>query len=155
MLECLVDNIYVMLGGRVFQHIFGISIATNRAPLFAYLFLYSYQPNFIPERLKKNKTKLARSFNFKLRYIDGVLSLNSSKVGDYISFELDINDIIYATRSSHSFTYTSKLIFKKRQFRHFPFVRFPFICNNIPAALAYGVLYLSVDTIFESLLLLS
>jgi hypothetical protein len=77
MLEFLIDNIFAMFGGRVFQQTVGIPIGTNCAPLLADLFLYSYEADFIQEFLKKNENKLARSFNFTFRYIDDVLSLNN------------------------------------------------------------------------------
>jgi hypothetical protein len=60
MLEFLIDNIFVMFGGRVFQQTAGIPMGTNYAPLLADLFLYSYEADFI----QKNEKKLARSFNF-------------------------------------------------------------------------------------------
>jgi hypothetical protein len=59
MLEFLIDNIFVMFGGRVFQ--VGIPVGTNRGPLLADLFLYSYEADFIQGLLKKNKKKLTRS----------------------------------------------------------------------------------------------
>jgi hypothetical protein len=34
--------------------------------------------------LNKNEKNLDRSFNFTFRYIDDVLSLNSSKFGDFV-----------------------------------------------------------------------
>ena len=114
MLEFLIVYIFAMLGGRVFQQRVGISTVTNRAPLFADMFLYSYAQDLISGILK-----LAQPFNFKLHYIDGVLSLNTSKFGDYKPFDLDINDTIYTARSSHSFPYTSKLIVKKDNLRIF------------------------------------
>ena len=43
MLEFLIDNIFVLFGGRVFQQTVGISMRTNCAPLLADLFLYSYE----------------------------------------------------------------------------------------------------------------
>ena len=73
MLEFLIDNIFVMFGGRVFQ--VGIPVGTNRAPLLADLFLYSYEADFIQGLLKKNENKLARYFNLTFRYIDDILSL--------------------------------------------------------------------------------
>jgi len=76
MLEFLIDNIFVMFDGRVLQQAVGILMGTNCAPLLAELFLYSYEEDFIPELLKKNQNKLARSFNFTVRYIDEVISLN-------------------------------------------------------------------------------
>ena len=47
MLEFLVDNIFVVFGGKVFQHIVGIPMGTNCAPLLADIFLYSYEAEFI------------------------------------------------------------------------------------------------------------
>jgi hypothetical protein len=73
MLELLIDNIFVMFGGRVFQQTVGIPKGTNSAPLLADLFLYSYGADFIQGLLKKNEKKLARSFKFTFRYIDDVL----------------------------------------------------------------------------------
>ena len=51
--------------------------------IYIYMFFYSYEADFIQELFKKNEEKLARSFNFTLRYIDDVLSLNNSKFGDF------------------------------------------------------------------------
>jgi hypothetical protein len=56
----------------------GIPMGTNCSPLLADLFLYSYEADFIQGLLKKNEKKLARFFNFTFRYIDDVLSLNST-----------------------------------------------------------------------------
>jgi hypothetical protein len=55
MLEFLIDNIFVMLGGRVFQQTVGIPMDRNCAPLLADLFLYSYEADFIQGLLKKNE----------------------------------------------------------------------------------------------------
>ena len=63
MLEFLIDNIFAMFGGRVFQQTVNIPLGTNCAPLHADLFLYSYEADFIKGPLKKNEKKLARFFN--------------------------------------------------------------------------------------------
>ena len=80
----------------VFFSIVGIPMATNCAPLLANLFLYSYEADFIQGVLKKNKKKLARSFNFTFHYIDDVFSLNKSRFGDFVDsiypIELAIKD---------------------------------------------------------------
>ena len=47
MLEFLIDNIFAMFSGRVFQQTVGIPMGTNCAPLLADLFLYSYEADFI------------------------------------------------------------------------------------------------------------
>ena len=101
MLEFLIDNIFVMFGGRVFQQT--LPIGTNCA-LLADLFLYSYEADFIQGLLKKNEKKLARSFNFTFRYIDDVLSLNNSRFGDFVDriypIELEIKDTTVTDRSA-------------------------------------------------------
>ena len=48
------------------------------------LFLYWYEADFIQGLLKEHEKKLARSFNFTFCYIDGVLSLNNSRFGDFV-----------------------------------------------------------------------
>ena len=70
MLEFLIDNIFVMFGGRVFQQTVGIPMGTNCGTILSDLFLYSYETDIMQGLLKKNETKLARSFNFTFRYID-------------------------------------------------------------------------------------
>ena len=47
MLEFLVDNIFVVFAGKVFQQIVGIPMGTNCAPLLADLFLFSHEAEFI------------------------------------------------------------------------------------------------------------
>ena len=68
MLEFLIDNIFLIFGGRVFQQTVGIPMGTNCGPLLADLFFYSYAADFIQGLLKKNEKKLARSFNFTFLY---------------------------------------------------------------------------------------
>jgi len=46
-LEVLIDNIFVMFGGCVFQQTVGIPMGTNCAPHLADLFLYSNEADFI------------------------------------------------------------------------------------------------------------
>ena len=91
MLEFLIDNIFVMFGGRVFQQTVGIPMGTNCAPLFADLFLYSYEAYFIHGLLRKNEKKLARYINFPFRHINDVLSLNISKLDELV-------DLIFTTK---------------------------------------------------------
>ena len=73
-------------------------MGTNCAPILTYLFLYSYQTDFMQGPLKKNEKKLTRSFNFAFRYTDDVLSLNNSMFGDFvdriypIELEMDTTD---------------------------------------------------------------
>jgi hypothetical protein len=76
MLEFLTYNIYVVVGGQVFQQSNGIPIGTNCAPLLADLFLYSYEVEFIQKLLHEKKKYLPVAFSLTFRYIDDVLSIN-------------------------------------------------------------------------------
>ena len=46
-LEFLIDIIFAMFGGRVFQQTVDIPLSTNCAPLLTDLFLNSYEADFI------------------------------------------------------------------------------------------------------------
>jgi hypothetical protein len=102
MLEFLIDNIFIMFGGRIFQQTVGIPTGTNYVFLLSDLLLYSHEADFIQGLLKKNEKKLVRSFNFTFRYIDDVLSLNNSRFGDFFDLiyhiELEIKDTTYRYR---------------------------------------------------------
>ena len=152
MLECLIDNIFVMFGGHIFQQTVGITLGTKCAPLLADLFLYSYEAYSIQGILRKNEKKLARSFNFKFRYIDDVLLLNNSRFGDFVDriypIELEIKDTTDTDGSASYLDIHLEIVsegrlrtklYDKRDDFNFPIVNFLFICSNIPAAPAYGV----------------
>ena len=152
MLECLIDNIFVIFVGGVFQQTVGIPMGTNCAPLLCDLFLYSYESDFIQGFLRKNEKKLARSFNFTFRYIDDVLSLNYSRFGDFADriypIELEIKDTAETYMSASYLDLHLEVdsegrlrtkLYDKRDDFNFPIVNFTFICSNIPATPAHGV----------------
>ena len=111
MLEFLVDNIFLVFAGKVFQQIVGIPIGTNCAPLLADIFLYSYEAEFIQSLLSAGKKRLASQFNFTYRYIDDVLSINNPYVENYLGQmyppELEIKD---TTESNTSASYLDLLL---------------------------------------------
>ena len=84
MLEFLVDNIFVVFAGKVFQQTVGIQMGTNCAPLLADIFLYSYEADFIQSLLSTGKKHLASRFNLTYRYIDDVLSINNPEFENYL-----------------------------------------------------------------------
>lgn len=51
MREFLIDNIFIISGGRVIQQTVGIPMGTNCDSLLADFFLYSYEADFIQEPL--------------------------------------------------------------------------------------------------------
>ena len=104
MLEFLVDNIFVVFAGMVFQQIIGIPMGTNCAHLLADIFLYSYEAEFIQSLLSTGRKRLASEFNFTYRYIDDVLSINNTGFENYLgqlhSPELEIKDTLESNTST-------------------------------------------------------
>ena len=117
MLEFLVDNIFVVFAGKVFQQIIGIPMGTNCAPLLADIFLYSYEAEFIQSLLSTSRKRLASQFNLTYRYIDDVLSINNPDFENYLGQmyppELKIKD---TTESDTSASYLDLLLSTS----HFP-----------------------------------
>ena len=152
MLEFLVDNIFVVFAGKVFQQIIGIPMGTNCAPLLADIFLYSYEAEFIQSLLSTGKKRLASQFNFTYRYIDDVLSINNPDFENYLGQmyppELEIKD---TTESNTSASYLDLLLsigrdgqlhtslYDKRDDFNFHITNFPFLSSNIPSSPVYGV----------------
>ena len=104
MLDFLIDNIFIMFLGRVFQQTVGIPMGTSCAPLHADLFLYSYEADFMQRLLKKNE--------------NDVLSLNNSRFSDTLivsiplSFKQMIRQVQIQIGLLYTLTYTSKLIMR-------------------------------------------
>ena len=150
MLQFLVDNIFVVFVGKVFQQIVGIPMGTNCAPHLADIFLYSYEAGFIQSLLSTGRKQLASWFNFTYRYIDDVLSINNPEFENYLGqmypVELEIKntterntsasylDLLLSTGRDGQF-HTS--IYDKRDDFNFHITNFPFLSSNIPASPAY------------------
>ena len=66
MIECLIDNIFVQFGGRIFRQAIGIPMGTNCAPLLSALFLYSFENEFLDNMTRSGHKRIARSFNLLL-----------------------------------------------------------------------------------------
>ena len=152
MLEFLVDNIFVVFAGKLFQQRVGIPMGTNCAPLLADIFLYSYEADFVQSLLSTGKKQLASLFNLTYRYIDDVLSINNPEFEHYLGqmypAKLKIKD---TTESTTSASYLDLLlsigrdgqlltsIYDKRDDFNFHITNFPFLSRNIPSSPAYGV----------------
>ena len=159
MLEFLVDNIFVVFAGKVFQQIIGIPMGTNCAPLLADIFLYSYEAEFIQSLLLAGKKRLASQFNFTFRYIDDVLSINNPDF-EIISarcIPLSLRSktrrratLLLPTCSCQSAgTVNFALPFTRNvTIFNFHITNFPFLVSNISSSSAYSVLsHNSSDTL--------
>ena len=152
MLEFLVDNIFVVFAGKVFQQTVGIPMGTNCAPLLADIFLYSYEADFIQSLLSTGKKHLASRFNLTYRYIDDVLSINNPEFENYLGqmypAELEIKDTTVSTTTASYLDLLLSIgrdgqlhtsIYDKRDDFNFHITNFPFLSSNIPSSPAYGV----------------
>ena len=147
MLEFLVHNIFVVFAGKVFQQTVGIPMGTNCAPFLADIFLYSYEADFIQSLLSTGKKQLASRFNLIFRYIDDVLSINSTSFENYLGqiypAELEIKD---TTESTASASYLDLLlsigrdgqlhtsVYDKRDNFNFHITNIPFLRSNVPSS---------------------
>ena len=151
MLEFLVDNIFAVFGGKVYQQIVDIPMGTNCAPLLADIFLYSYEAEYI-RLLSAGQKQLASQFNFTYHYIDDRLFINNPYFYNYLGQlypdELEIKD---TTESNTSASYLDLLLsigrdgqlcsflYYKRDDFNFHITNFPFLSSNILYSPAYGV----------------
>ena len=74
--------------------------------IFYFLFLFSYESEFLQKLVKDKKIHEARAFKFTYRYIDDVLSINNSRFAEFLPLiyppELEVKEIT-DTASSASF----------------------------------------------------
>ena len=123
MLECLVENMFVVFAGKVFQQIIGIPIGTNCAPLLAHIF-----------------------------HIDDELSINNPDFENYLGQmyppELEIKDTTESNTSSSYFDLPLSIgrdgrlhtsLYDKHDDFNYYITNFPFLSSNIPSSPAYGV----------------
>ena len=73
MIEFLIDNIFVQFGGCLFRQVTGNPMGTKCAPLFADIFIYSYENEFIDNMIRSDHRRLARLFNLCWRYVDNLI----------------------------------------------------------------------------------
>ena len=150
MIEFLIDNIFVQVGGRLYHQMIGIPMGTNCAPLLADLFLYSYENEFVDNMIKSGHRRLARSFNLCCRYTDDLIVLNNKKFLDYLK-EIYPSQLTVekANKSDHLADYLdltfiidsggklSTRLYDKRDDFDFHIVNFPFLSSNIPSGPSY------------------
>ena len=145
MLEFLVDNIFAVFAGKVFQQMIGIPMDTNCSPRLADIFLYSYEAIFILSLLSAGKKQLASHFNLIYRYIDDVFSKTDFTQTLRITSvrcipwktTLLLPTWICSFQSIESST--SYFPFWQAWRFQFPYYKRIFLGSNIPSSPAYGV----------------
>ena len=152
LVEFLIDNIFVKFGGCLFRLVIGIPVRTNSAPLLAYLFLYSYESEFLDNMIRGGYRKLARSFNLCYQYMDDLIVFNNKKFGDYVkeiypsqltvekaNTSDDLADYLDLTFIIESNNQLYMKLYHKGDNFDFHIVNFSFLSSNIPSSPSYGV----------------
>ena len=142
----------MQFGGRLFRQMIGIPVGTNCAPLLVDLFVYSYENEFLDNRIRYGHRRLARSFNLCSRYIDDLIVFNNKKFLDYlIKIYPSQLTVEKANKSDHLADYLdltfvidsggklSTRPYNKRDDFDFHIVNFPFLSSNIPSGPSYGM----------------
>ena len=104
MLDFVIDYIFVLFRGRMFQQTISIPMGTNSTPLLANFFLHAYDADFLQWLLKNKDMKLSQTFNSIFRYANDVMLLNNSCFGDYLHRinpnELEVEDTTDTQKSA-------------------------------------------------------
>ena len=74
--EYIIRNCYVTIGYQVVQQITGIPQGSDPAPIFAYLFLFFFEWQYMND-LKKENVILLRKFCQPFRFIDDVITISN------------------------------------------------------------------------------
>ena len=154
LLRFVIDNSFVVNGGKIIKQICGIPMGTNSAPVLANLYLYSYESKYM-EKLTETDLNTARRFHLTFRLIDDVLSLDNPQSdafrtpkeqgGIYPAF-LSCNET--STNTEHvnfcgiriecqEYKFITSIYDKKDDFC-FEVRNYPHIHSNIPEAVVYS-----------------
>ena len=76
-LHCLLDNIFIRFGSKLYRQIVGILMGTNCAPLVADWFLFCYERDFMLSLSDNRQTDIIEPFNSISRYLDDLLNIEN------------------------------------------------------------------------------
>ena len=147
LLRFLINNTFVLNGGKLQRQTVGIPMGTNAAPPTANCYLYTYEADYMDSL----DEAIARMFQFTFRLIDDVLSVNNPHFQDALNNNLYPASLtLIDTSLSHthvtfdgmSITYANNRlhldIYDKRADFPFRVIRLPHLDSYIPTHLPYG-----------------
>ena len=150
-LHYLLDNLFIRFGSKLYRKIVGIPMGTKCAPLVADLFLFCYERDPMLSLSDNNQTDIIEAFNSTSRYLDDLLNIDNpyfEQILDQIyPTELQLNKpnssdteapFLDLNLSITNGIVSSK-IYDKRDNFNFEIVNFPFVDENVPRSLSYGV----------------
>ena len=147
-----IDNTYVRIGDKVFRQVIGIPMGTDCAPFLENLFLFSYEFQWMYEKLKTRQFYLLNKFKHCCRYIDDLFAINNNKTLLRLKHKIYPPELDITTddENDHNVHYLdldilikndkfSFCIYDKRDKFNFPIVNFPNLSGNIPTSHSYSV----------------
>ena len=150
-LSCLLDNIYIGFGTKLYRQIVGIPMGAGCAPLVADLFLYCYGGDFVDSLGHDGRAGVVEAFGSTSRYLDDLLNIDNpyfeGMVNQIYPPELQLNKAnISDTEApfldlhlSVANGFVSSKIYDKRDDFDFDIVNFPFLDGDVPRRASYGV----------------
>ena len=150
MLEFLVDNTFMVFGGKIFKQKVGIPMGTNCAPLLAEIFLYSYEAEFIKSLLsqleRKSKHLSSTSYTdtpftycppitkmLRIIWVRCIPLIKDTKENNTSASYLDLLLSIWRNGQQRTSLYGMRDDF------NFHITSFPFLSSNFPSSPVYGV----------------
>ena len=150
-INCILDNIFIRFGSKLYRQIVGIPMVTNCAPLVADLFSFCYEGDFMLSLSDNNQADIIRAFNS--RYLDDLLNIDNpyfeQMVGQIYPTELQLNKanssdteapFLDLNLSITNGIVSSKIYDKQDDF-NFEIVNFPFLDGDVPRSPSYGVYF--------------
>ena len=150
-LICLLDNIYIRFGTKLYRQIVVIPMGTNCAPLVAELFLFYYERDFMTSLSNVKQAEIIEAFKSTSRYLDNLLNIDNpyfkGMVNRIYPPELQLNKANTSDTEapfldlhlSNSNGFVSSKIYDKRDDFDFDIVNFPFLDGDVPHSTSYGV----------------
>ena len=94
-LHCLLDNIFIRFGSKLYRQIVGIPMGINCAPLVAGLFLFCCGGGFVLSLSGSGQAGVVEAFGSASRYLDDLLNIDNpyfeQMVGQIFPTELQLN----------------------------------------------------------------
>ena len=149
-LICLLDNVYIRFGTKLYRQIVGIPMGTNGAPLVTNLFSFCYERDFMTSFSDVKQGEIIEAFKSTSRYLDDVLNIDNpyfkGMVNRIYPPELQLNKTNTADTEalfldlhlSISNGFVSSKIYDNRDDFDFDIVNFPFL-DDVPHSTSYGV----------------
>ena len=162
-LICLLDNICIRFGTKLYIQIVGIPMGTNCAPLVADLFLFCYERDFMTSLSDVKQAKIIEAFKSTSRYLDDLLNIDNpyfeGMANRIYPPELQLNKANTADTEapfldlhlSISNGFVSSKIYDKRDDFDFDIVHFHFWLVTFPVLPLKGFTFLNLFGFLECL----